>query len=204
MRIIYCLMDPDSGEIRYVGKTSVGLKRIDQHLKSARKSNPKTRVQRWISRVVSEGKIPRVAILDYAESDDELCRLEIMWITNCRDCGCNLTNMSDGGDGNRGFKHSEETKRKLAEISRNLPAVVRAKQSVAQRAAPFSEKRSKSVSAALVGKKLSQEHCENISRGKKGKKTGWSFWSGKKLSDETRKKLSESVKASWSRRKSGV
>ena len=116
--IIYCLCEPEdregSGgiylkdEIRYIGLSSVGLKRPLQHFVARiRSQNPNFHVNRWINKLELMGKKPILKILSDNEADNkkDLAELEkgfIFYFKNVR--GCRLTNMTQGGDGAVGLR----------------------------------------------------------------------------------------------------
>lgn len=97
-----------------------------------------------------------------------------------------LTNMTFGGEGASGYKHSEEFKRKKSEAMKGK-----------NKGKKHSEEHNKKISEALKGeipwnkgKKLSEEHKKNMSKALKGK-IPWI--KGKKMSEETKRKLSKKV-----------
>lgn len=53
---------------------------------------------------------------------------------------------------------------------------------------------------AKLGTTLTEEHKNNISKAVKGKDY-LKYWKGKKMADETRKKMSESAKIGWEKRR---
>lgn len=123
-------------------------------------------------------------------------------------------NMTEGGDGSYGYKHtkesklkmsknhynvtgennpfyhkhhSEETKQRLRELNKGktIPENVRRKMGM------------KGKNHPLYGKHHSEESKIKMSEAQKGPKShNW----GKKFSEETRKKMSESIKKSWENR----
>ncbi len=97
--------------------------------------------------------------IDIAENRKEQCLKEIFWIDfyDARNpaVGYNITEGGDGGATRRGMKNSEETNRKIGEAN-----VI-----------------------ALTGRKLSDEHKQNIRKNHKG-------MLGKHLSEETKQKIS--------------
>lgn len=116
--LIYCLKEPDTGEIRYFGKTCQTIRgRFKRHLRN--KQN--TYVSCWIKSLTVSGKSPDVEVLisgleDWESSEEE--KALIFW---GRKRGLRLTNLTDGGEGTPGFSHREETKQKLREISLQHP-----------------------------------------------------------------------------------
>lgn len=95
--IIYALLDPDTNEIRYIGKSERGIERPRQHfepgqLKKLSKKN------NWIKSLVSKGKLPKIKILYNCSNINELNQKEIEFIAMFKNSGI-LTNMTDGGTG---------------------------------------------------------------------------------------------------------
>lgn len=111
MNIIYVIKDPDTKEIRYVGKSVHGTKRFYEHVKPyALKAN--THKAKWLNKLISNSKFPVFEIIDTAETEEQLDQLEILYIKMFR-VG-NLTNATDGGEGSSGRITSEETKKKIS------------------------------------------------------------------------------------------
>lgn len=110
---IYTLTDPISNEVRYIGKSVKALKyRLSQHLKD--KSGVKR--SNWIQGLIKKGLVPIIDELDSCERKEDLGNLEIYWISQFRVWGFKLLNMTDGGDSSTGYKHTEETKKKISKV----------------------------------------------------------------------------------------
>jgi hypothetical protein len=110
--VIYGLFDPDTKDIRYVGITSRSvISRLSEHLRKAKKG--KTYKDRWVAKLLSNGKVPLLCILYTASSFEEVKALEICFIFYFRNSGHSLVNTTDGGDGALGLKHSEEYIKRL-------------------------------------------------------------------------------------------
>ncbi len=122
--IVYILIDPNTYEIRYVGLSTIGIKRTRQHLCPSRlKAN--THKNRWIKSLLYRRQKPivkAVQVWDNIKFKD-LGEAEKYWIFYFRSIGCPLTNLTDGGEGTVGLKCSEETKRKISKATRgtNIP-----------------------------------------------------------------------------------
>lgn len=91
---IYALTDPDTDEVRYVGKARDAKHRLASHYRDAR--HRKTKVYAWINSLASQSKTVGLRILEeVAESDWE--QRERHWIAYYRTFG-QLTNLADGGN----------------------------------------------------------------------------------------------------------
>jgi hypothetical protein len=175
-----------------------------------------SRSKKWKAVVAQEGDY-KVEVLAKWETEKEAFEHEIFLIDCFRQMGAQLVNVSKGGHGASGYRHTEEyveymksimsasgnaffgkthdekTKQKISQTKKKNPS------------RPWLGKtrdeatRSK-ISASLMGRsgtKHTEETKAQMSLVRKGKSTG-------SPSEETRKKLSESVKASWILRRQKV
>ena len=69
---------------------------------------------KYWKRVVSKYGKPQVQVLAEWNTAEEAKQHEILLISCFKDLGHKLTNLTNGGDGCNGYKHTEEHKRKLA------------------------------------------------------------------------------------------
>lgn len=149
---IYCLKHPISNEIRYIGVTSKSLKfRLRKHIDNAKYGKHNKHLCNWILSILKEEEKPLIEQLDEVDLNDWQNQ-ERLYIAKYR--SPRLLNMNEGGEGNCGLKHSEETKLKISKKKRGLR--------------PTAEtllKRSK----ALKNRVLSIEHREKISKAHQGK-----------------------------------
>ena len=114
---------------KYVGKAKDLSKRIKEHYKDRIKYN--TWFYRWLNKQIKEEKEVFVDILEEV-FDDNWQEREKYWIKHIKELNYELTNMTDGGDGNNNqifsketinkrnesrkwYKPSEETKKKISE-----------------------------------------------------------------------------------------
>lgn len=95
--MIYGLFDPQTTHCRYVGKTCRTLQaRLRQHCNRAKSGAPQ-HVSAWIRSLASRGLVPEI---DWIEENSEDWReAECFWIAYLRSIGCDLTNISPGGEG---------------------------------------------------------------------------------------------------------
>jgi hypothetical protein len=125
--IIYALVDPITKAIRYIGKSVSGANRYKEHLKlSALKKEAHTHKARWILKLLSHDLKPEFSILHEAATKEELGELEKYYISLHKSLGADLTNLTNGGDGNVGWTPSEQTREKISEAHKKHWEKIRA------------------------------------------------------------------------------
>lgn len=172
----YAHSKPD-GTIFYIGK--------------GRKNRAYDLVKRNVywKRVVEKYGQPTVEILANWKTEAEAFDHEILLISCFKDMGYKLANLTNGGEGSTGFKHSQESIEKIVKIKTENPSKYWLGKSRSQ------ETKDK-ISKALmgVGRPHTEEAKKKISEAHKGKKQGSPSW-------KTRKKLSLAIKKVWEARK---
>lgn len=125
--IIYGLIDPRTGQLRYVGQSIRGLRRPVEHWKRRRFREAKDHCHTWVRSVLRDGLTPEIEILQECSSFSELDEAEDFWITYFRFIGCDLTNDPRAGKGtkglaapNKGRKLSDEHRRKISEARKGI------------------------------------------------------------------------------------
>lgn len=111
--VIYGILDPRNNECRYVGKTNSICKRIISH-RYAATSNVPGHKYNWFRSVLREGLLPEFIILEEVTVDNWKTA-EAFWICYLMGLGANLLNMTKGGEGTVGFKHSDFSKSLMRE-----------------------------------------------------------------------------------------
>ena len=107
--IVYGLIDPVTQEIRYVGRSTSGLSRPKAHFRPhAIKSKKRTHCASWVKSLHRLGLVPTIMILDEFLDASELSETERFYISYFKSLGCNLTNITSGGEGCSGYKQSKE------------------------------------------------------------------------------------------------
>lgn len=175
----------------YIGKTTTGLEsRARRHI-----GNSLDRKQMFPRAIQKHGanNFKWEVIDNDAKSNDQLNNLEIWYIAQLKP----EYNMSSGGDGGKGLKHTDESKELMRIKALQRP--------------PFSSEHRRNIGLVQINKKASNEtrlkmskshkgrvksaeECANISKGKKGKKIG--------PSSETAKiNLSIAMKLAYERKK---
>jgi len=110
---VYMLVDPRNNQPFYVGK---GIeRRCDYHLWEAkRRTHKNSHKLNKIRKLLSIGVTPLVVKVEQNISDTLAKDFEMLLISEIKDIGIKLTNVTDGGDGGLGLKPSDETKLKTS------------------------------------------------------------------------------------------
>ena len=157
MIYIYTLKDPITYEIKYIGKTKSSLdKRLRGHIDECLlKKNPRKSYKiNWIKGLLKQNLKPIIEELDSTELDNWEW-LEQYWISQFKNWGFKLTNMTDGGDGNKNqiFSVESNEKRRIALLG-----------------ITFSQERRTNISKGSIGKVLSDMTKEKLKQLNLGKR----------------------------------
>jgi hypothetical protein len=110
---IYGLTDPRTEEVRYIGKTSVGMRRPRRHVHKASRGSSLTHKEAWIKGLMDEGLTFGVLVLRVS-TPGSLSADERELIEDFRKTGARLTNLTDGGEGISGHRHSLESRARMS------------------------------------------------------------------------------------------
>lgn len=114
--IIYALLDPRSGAVRYVGKTKRALRaRVRAHINRA-PGQLRIPSAAWVAALAKDGLEPLAVELARVEDDWEAA--EQFWIAEMRRRGADLLNQTAGGGATLGFRLSDAAKARLSEAAR--------------------------------------------------------------------------------------
>ena len=105
---IYILSDPITFDVRYVGKTNSTKSRLYSHIKECNSIRISHKIN-WIKSLLSKGERPIISIIDVVPIS-EWQYWEKYWIEQFKQWGFNLTNQTEGGDGGKGYKHTDLAK----------------------------------------------------------------------------------------------
>jgi group I intron endonuclease len=222
---IYGLFDPRNAALRYIGKSNNPHKRLKEHISESSPSKyTKRYVTRWIRQLLDEGLKPAIEILEEC-SIDTWEQAERAWIADCKRYGLKLTNTTSGGDGvhdpppevrakmasmkgknpwlgtegwMKGKKHSEETKEIMRQKATGRPRTEEERRKLSES--------KKGKSTWVKGQHLTEEHKRKIGLANSGKKPTQEAiakrlekMKGYKHSEEHRQKISDGLKASYSK-----
>jgi group I intron endonuclease len=119
---IYTLEHPETGVIRYIGKTINPSHRLKSHLWTKNKSL-RTKKSNWIQSLKVNGLKPIMRILDEV-SESNWSDTEKYWIEQFRQWGFELYNGNEGGIGSPGRKHTVEERAKMTQARYNELAIL--------------------------------------------------------------------------------
>lgn len=107
---IYTLSDPTTGQVRYVGKTSVKPEaRYAQHIYQWKRCKGKiSYLNSWIKNLANKQLKPVLQVVDLVD-DEAWVLAEQGYIRLFKSYGCKLVNLTIGGEGSSGYKHSVES-----------------------------------------------------------------------------------------------
>lgn len=150
--VIYAAIHTSSGST-YVGQTSrTFTKRKEEHLRDAGSRRQKL-FHATLNKYGADSFEWKI-LCEGIESFDEACRIEVEWIlklnAHVSQGGLNLT---FGGEGSTGFKHTLESRKKIGEAHKGKP-----------KSADQRKKMGAAISAARKGKKYGSRHLSNESR----------------------------------------
>jgi GIY-YIG catalytic domain len=86
--LIYALTDPESDEVRYIGRTRHLMRRYARHLLKRRGAPDKVR---WLQELEQKRRLPGVVVLEEVAPEDVEAR-ERWWIAHYRQRGAQLLN----------------------------------------------------------------------------------------------------------------
>jgi len=164
---IYGLIDPRNNQLRYIGKSIDPPKRLKDHIKESKGSRRNNHNYNWIRQLLAEGLRPVLEILEEIPEDDWRER-EMDWISAARIVGLELTNRTDGGEGVSSYTNRGRT---------------------------ISDEHRENLSKALKGRVFTEEQKRNMSKNRRGKGRGNKNALGYKHTEETKQRVSATLKA---------
>jgi group I intron endonuclease len=192
MGVVYLLTNLDTGKV-YVGQTWRFRERMKEH--ASRK-----RVKQAIQKAIRKHPFS-LQVLAVSGSQFELDNLEKAWIillqSGDKKHGYNITS------GGRNFRHTLETRRKIAAAGRGRPGTVKSGPANPFFGRHHTEEAKQKYRATRAGKPGNRKGAkftpEQLQRLKDAHKGQVGIWTGKKLSESHR----ASLRAAWVRRKAG-
>jgi len=153
MTKIYKLIDPETNDIKYIGKTKESLKkRLSGHITKAKKSRI-SHVSCWIYSLLEKNKKPLIELIEECENWIEREQYFISIYPN-------LCNHSIGGEsGTLGYKMSLEHKEKISNSlkGKSRTEITKLKISNSHKGKILSDSTKEKIKQCNIGKKLSME-----------------------------------------------
>jgi hypothetical protein len=186
--LVYCLIDPFTSEVRYVGKSSRGVLRIREHF-GIKGRNACGYAKMWLRKLHSQNAKPIVLILNESGSEKDVLENEIRVIKLFRESGFDLLNITDGGEGTSGRILSVDQRMKISRKLMGHPSSdkVRAAVSMANKGRKMLPHVKAALIAANKGRKPSAETVKKMHDALRAKP----------ISPDTRKKMSAGMRARW-------
>ncbi len=121
---IYSMYDPlYPNDIRYIGKTIMKINlRLNSHVRDSKLSINRYCIN-WMKKVLREGRKPVIELIDVVETSNWKF-WEIYWIAQFKAWGFELTNLTEGGDGTLGYRHTDKFKNDLSIRLKGKPSNV--------------------------------------------------------------------------------
>lgn len=123
---IYKISD-ELGNVRYIGKSNNPRRRLYQHI------NDKSNLHKfnWLNSIIKRGSKPIIEIIEKVSVDIWQER-EIYWISKFKEDGFDLINLTLGGDGGNGMKHTEESREKIRKYKQGIKLSEEHKKSISE------------------------------------------------------------------------
>jgi hypothetical protein len=188
---IYGLVDPRTGEVRYIGKSDNPRYRLTHHCRN----RLYTVKGKWIKELIELGTKPDLCIFECVDFDKWEER-EKWWIRFYLDNGVDLLNSNLGGSGGsypdtetrklvaervsktmRGRPLSESHKKALSIARKGIPPTEKVRQAniKAMTGRKLSEESIRKRTLARIGKPLTEEHKKKIGDANRGRVFGEDF-----------------------------
>jgi hypothetical protein len=148
---IYGLIDPETGELRYIGKTRQSLlARLRAHMQDKADCH---RVH-WLKSLAQRGLKPHIVPIEIGEGMCQWQEAETFWIAWARRNGARLTNATSGGDGVPDLPPETRERMRKVWLGRKHSPETLAKLRAARRLRTTSDATKRKMSAAQSGRKI--------------------------------------------------
>ena len=189
---IYTLSDPESGFVRYVGKTCD----LTQRFKAHCSQKTPTYTSKWIFSLKKKNLLPVMEVVETLlnASDDEWQEAERFWIASFKQMEFRLTNLDEGGK--NGKKPSLETRKKLSDSHKGYKPSLETRQKMKEALAKRTPETFEKIKQGIRRAYLNPAYKEKLSKASKGRKLTdiqRQARLGRKFSEETKSKISKAL-----------
>jgi len=117
MAYVYMLIDGRNNKPFYIGKGKD--ERCNYHVKEAKYyPERKSKKLNKIRSILNDGFEIKIKKIEDDVTDEDALDFECLVISELRDIGFDLTNVTEGGDGASGYKHTEQHKNRMSFLMR--------------------------------------------------------------------------------------
>lgn len=157
---IYALVDPETEEIRYIGKSIRPKERLTNHM------NDRGNCHRthWLAQLKAKGLKPKLVIFEKVKAKDDWRVVERAWIAIAERYQWPITNSTTGGDGVEGLP--EETRERMRQVwlGRKHKPESLAKIGAASSGRTHTAEYKAMMRSKMLGRKLSRDTRHKISQ----------------------------------------
>lgn len=182
---VYALIDPNTLQVRYVGKTikeSI-YSRYAEHTKDAR-AGGRWYVHRWLRKINFKAQVKLIETVVI----DQLWQAERKWIKYYRDHGYPLTNLTDGGEGTSGYSHTASFKKRMSRIMGKKVRKYYENRPGPRSGVKLTQQEKKALSLAHIGNKVTAATRKKISKTMKAMKIK------RVISEKQKKQIAKTLK----------
>jgi NUMOD3 motif len=115
--LIYGLADPRTGFVHYIGKSKTALRRPRRHGAELLHTDPTPKGD-WVRGLVADGYRYEIRVLEELPGPEDLDDAECFWIAQGRALRWPLVNVTRGGKGTVGMRHSEAARSRISTANR--------------------------------------------------------------------------------------
>jgi hypothetical protein len=157
--IIYALVDPRDGRVRYVGKTCDTKMRLKGHMGYCVRS-AHLPVSRWAQRLKADRLRPVMVPIETGTSED-WGLVEAKWIAAARCAGCDLLNLTTGGEGLSGL--APESRKRISDAAKERWAQPGYRERI------LTPERSARIAQSLRGRPKTSAHIAKLPQNQRGR-----------------------------------
>jgi group I intron endonuclease len=185
LHYLYKITNAVNGHI-YIGQTIDPKKRWTTHKTKSRKDIPKELIEKKLKEYGIENFLFEIIATCNSQSSANLLEIQLIeqydsWVRHNKGY-----NVAKGGQGNIGYKHTEESIRKMSKERQSKPWTLKVKRT---------KEHSKNFSASRKGKMVGKDHPlygttrpEHVKQAVREANTGNQYWVGRKHTEETKAK----------------